>query len=79
MGKKWELTGNVKLPAHRAVLPGKEISFLIVPPDPTSKGGGCGTLAGQMVRLHRLAFRNKFFQNHRHHLLLILNRKKCHF
>jgi hypothetical protein len=27
----WKL---VKLPAHRAELPGKEISFLVVPPDP---------------------------------------------
>jgi hypothetical protein len=36
--------GNVKLPAHRAGLPGNEISFLIMPPDPAYKAGLAGHL-----------------------------------
>jgi hypothetical protein len=35
---------NVKLPAHRAGLPGKETSFLIVPLDPAYKAGLAGHL-----------------------------------
>jgi hypothetical protein len=35
---------KVKLPAHRAGLPGKEISFLIVPLDPAYKAGLAGHL-----------------------------------
>jgi hypothetical protein len=34
----------VKLPAHRAGLPGNEISFLIVPLDPAYKAGLAGHL-----------------------------------
>jgi hypothetical protein len=34
----------VKLPAHRAELPGNEISFLIVPLDPAYKAGFAGHL-----------------------------------
>jgi hypothetical protein len=34
----------VKLPAHRAGLPGKEMSFLIVPLDPAYKAGLAGHL-----------------------------------
>jgi len=34
----------VKLPAQRAGLPGKEMSFLIVPLDPAYKAGVTGTL-----------------------------------
>jgi hypothetical protein len=34
----------VKLPAHRAGLPGNEISFLIVPLDPAYKVGLAGHL-----------------------------------
>jgi len=35
---------HVKLPVHRAGLPGNEISFLIVPLDPTYKAGLAGHL-----------------------------------
>jgi hypothetical protein len=35
---------GVKLPAHRAGLPGYEISFFIVPLDPTHKAGLAGHL-----------------------------------
>ena len=35
---------NVKLPAHRAGLPGNEISFLFVPLDPPYKAGVTGHL-----------------------------------
>jgi len=35
---------KVKLPAHRAGLPGNEISFLIVPFDPAYKAGLAGHL-----------------------------------
>jgi hypothetical protein len=35
---------DVKLPAHRAGLPGNEISFLIVPLDPAYKAGLAGYL-----------------------------------
>jgi hypothetical protein len=43
----------VKLPAHRAGLPGKEISFLIVPLDPAYKAGLAGHLPvnGQQAML----------------------------
>jgi len=34
----------VKLPAHRAALPGNEIFFLIVPLDPAYKAGLAGRL-----------------------------------
>jgi hypothetical protein len=34
----------VKLPAHRAGLPGNEISFLFVPLDPAYKAGPAGHL-----------------------------------
>jgi len=34
----------VKLPAHRAGLPGKEISFFIVPLEPAYKAGLAGHL-----------------------------------
>jgi len=34
----------LKLPAHRAGLPGNEISFLIVPLDPAYKAGLAGHL-----------------------------------
>ena len=34
----------MKFPAHRAGLPGKEISFLIVPLDPAYKAGLAGHL-----------------------------------
>ena len=34
----------MKLPAHRAVLPGNEISFLFVPLDPAYKAGLAGHL-----------------------------------
>jgi len=46
----------VKLPVHRAGLPGNVISFYIVPPDPAylpaagRQGGACGALAGQMSK-----------------------------
>jgi hypothetical protein len=33
---------RVKLPAHRAGLPGREMSFLIVPLDPAYKAGLAG-------------------------------------
>ena len=36
--------GNVKFPAHRAGLPGKDISFLFVPLDPAYKAGLAGHL-----------------------------------
>ena len=35
---------GVKLPAHRAGLPGKEISFFIVPLEPAYKAGLAGHL-----------------------------------
>ena len=35
---------NVKLLAHRAALPGNEVSFLIVPLDPAYKAGLAGHL-----------------------------------
>jgi hypothetical protein len=48
----------VKLPAHRAGLPGNEISFLIVPLDPAYKAGLAGHLPamagrtdGQMISI----------------------------
>ena len=37
-------SSNVKLPAHRAGLPGNEILFLIVPLDPAYKMGLAGYL-----------------------------------
>jgi hypothetical protein len=45
---------HVKLPAHRAGLPGNEISFLLCPSThwasrPRLQGGACGALAGQMT------------------------------
>ncbi len=39
---------NVKLPAHRAGLPGNEISFLIVPLDPAYKAGFAGHLPAKV-------------------------------
>jgi len=36
--------GNVKLPAHRAGLPGNETSFIFVPLDPAYKAGLTGHL-----------------------------------
>jgi len=41
----------VKLHALKGVeLPGKVVSFYIVPLDPALKGGACGALAGQRGR-----------------------------
>jgi hypothetical protein len=40
----------VKLPAHRAGLPGNEISFLIVPLDPPYKAGLAGHLPAKDYR-----------------------------
>ena len=37
----------MKLPAHRAGLPGNELSFVIVPLDPAYKAGLAGHRAGQ--------------------------------
>jgi hypothetical protein len=42
---------NVKLPAHRAGLPGKEMAFLIVPLDPRLRGRACGAPSGQRSKL----------------------------
>jgi hypothetical protein len=42
---------KVKLPAHRAGLPGKEISFLIVPLDPAYKA----RLAGHLPAINQTA------------------------
>ena len=39
----------MKLPAHRAGLPGKVLSFYNVPLDPVLKGGAYGALAGQVL------------------------------
>jgi hypothetical protein len=39
----------VKLPAHRAGLPGNEISFFIVPLDPAYKAGLAGHLPAKPV------------------------------
>jgi hypothetical protein len=41
----------VKLPAHRAELPGKEMSFLIVPLDPAYKAGLAGHLPVKRIVL----------------------------
>jgi hypothetical protein len=41
----------VKLPAHRERLPGKEISFFIVPLDPAYKAG----LAGHLPAINQAA------------------------
>jgi hypothetical protein len=41
----------VKLPAHRAGLPGNEISFFIVPLDPAYKAG----LAGHLPAINKTA------------------------
>jgi hypothetical protein len=41
---------HVKLPAHRAGLPGNEISFLIVPLDPAYKAGLAGHLPAMAGR-----------------------------
>ena len=38
----------MKLPAHRAELPGDAISFYIVPPDPAHSAGLAGHLAGHI-------------------------------
>jgi len=38
----------VKLPAHRAGLPGNEISFLFVPLDPAYKAGLAGHLPAKV-------------------------------
>jgi hypothetical protein len=38
---------HVKLPAHRAGVPGNEISFFIVPLDPTYKAGLAGHLPAE--------------------------------
>jgi hypothetical protein len=43
----------VKLVAHRARLPGNEISFLIVPLDPAYKAELAGALAGQSGNFKR--------------------------
>jgi hypothetical protein len=48
----------VKLPAHRAGLPGNEISFLIVPLDPAYKAGLAGHLP--VNREFRCPFLNPF-------------------
>jgi hypothetical protein len=40
----------VKLSAHRAGLPGKEISFLIVPLDPAYKAGLAGHLPAKAIQ-----------------------------
>jgi hypothetical protein len=45
-------TINVKLPAHRAGLPGKETSFLIVPLDPAYKAGLAGHLPVNQLPFH---------------------------
>ena len=45
--QKHPVNDEVKLPAQRAGLPGKVISFYVVPLDPALKGGACGALAGQ--------------------------------
>jgi hypothetical protein len=42
----------VKLPAHRAGLPGKEMSFLIVPLDPAYKAGLAGHLPVKKSYVH---------------------------
>jgi hypothetical protein len=39
----------VKLPTHRAGLPGNEISFLIVPLDPPYKAGFAGHLPVKII------------------------------
>jgi hypothetical protein len=40
----------MKLPAHGAGLPGKEVSFILCPLAPRFQGGACGARSGQVVK-----------------------------
>jgi len=55
---QWEMA-NVKLPAHRAGLPGKGMSFLIVPLDPAYRAGLTGHLP---VKVQMTNVKSKEFQ-----------------
>jgi hypothetical protein len=49
-GSTEERVDHVKLPAHRAGLPGNEISFLIVPLDPDYKAALSGHLPARLEK-----------------------------
>ncbi len=50
-GVNVSVRSNVKLPAHRAGLPGNEISCLFVPLDPAYKAGLGGHLPVNVIAL----------------------------